>query len=326
MPSIKLENKEDGDSISEVGKDKTLNTLRGIGVDYTSLKLTQICPARTKIKVNKLVEQMKPGLSTSGKGDCVKEAIRRGFLDIKGSPKDLKKIVFKLLFDTDKDLKEDYDQEVDVTLEMLLNQPNQAGGFSSNYYIPANTTKAIRKVFLSGICSGNTTIYTDTRHCVEGNSEKTFGTCINSTEKHCKKCDIHFGEEVEKQEPQDEDEDEEEEEECEEEQEEDEQSDYCYMGSDLSSSYDSEKHHMYFMGACLHDNNGPPLSSSSQSLPSSPLSSSPSASSSSTSSSDESSSSSLSSESASSWSTVSSWYTISPSSSLSSISSIPNLE
>lgn len=276
----------------------------------------------TKLKLNNLLEQMKPGLSSSGKGCCVKEAIRRGYLNIKGEPEDLKKMVFKLLVVTDKDLKEDYDRHMDVTLEMLLNQPNQAG---SDYYIPGNATKRIfekwtEQVLLTGLCGGNASIYKDTRHCVEEScgDRGTYGTCIKTTEKHCKKCNRHYDEEqlclCEQVEEEDDDE-----EVFEEEQEEEEESDYCYMGSDSSSSYDSDKHHMYFMGACLHDNDGPPLSSSSsQSLPSSPISSL-------SSSIKESSVSS-----SSSWSTVSSWYTISPSVSssslLSSTASIPNLE
>ena len=156
---------------------------------------------KKKDTVLKLLEGIKPGLSKStGKGDCVKEAIRRGLLNISGTPDDLDKVVFKDFDPNWVGLSDECKCKIDVTLGMLLEEKNYYGdeyedGLESTTIFCPNHEEEARST-ISGICTGSAQRDSGkfTNHCVDGKCSKgKFGTCIyDYREAHCENCDNHY--------------------------------------------------------------------------------------------------------------------------------------
>ena len=139
-------------SLKKKRKTREVGLIRGSKADYSSLKLTKLFPRKTMETVMDLLYGMKPEYASNGNGygDCVKEAIRKGYLDVAGTPEDLKKVVFKgLSLNYCMDL--ECECPIDVTLEQLLTQTNYPG---TDYEDGLESAKIFCKEHLDGEISG----------------------------------------------------------------------------------------------------------------------------------------------------------------------------
>jgi len=178
--------------------------IRGRDADLTTLQLTKITTKKTKPVLSNLLKKMKLGRAVDkDHGCCAKEAIRKGFLNIEGTPDDLKKVVFK-----DVDISAGgggCECKVDVTLEMLLKQPNYVGGDEDDYedvglegatiFCEEHKEENGGWCRMSGLCEGNVTTGKFLNHCVKGkcSNGKEYGMCIGDSQNaHCTRCGGHY--------------------------------------------------------------------------------------------------------------------------------------